>query len=325
MSKKEERGSRGIQAVCLTLGGVAAGAAVAYTEVMTTVIARRRSRTMDRIKGGLRKPANPEAQRIREAAKELESLADETVSIKSRDGLTLKGHWYHAENPRRLVIMVHGWHSYWSRDFGISAPFYHDNGCEMLLVEQRCHGGSEGKMISYGIKERYDILDWLAYVRSVRTDLPIYLCGLSMGASTVLMTAGEDIAGQVSAIIADCGYTKPREIVTDCVGKTLGGAAGPTVAAVDTVCRLQGGFSLGAYSTLAALERNTEVPILFIHGDADDFVPCRMTLENYMACRAPKELYIVHGAAHATSYLKETETYRARILAFFDAWDGRLS
>jgi hypothetical protein len=96
------------------------------------------------------------------------------------------------------------------------------------------------------------------------------------------------------------------------------------VAAVNFNCRLRGGFGLDDESTLTAMDRDTDIPVLFIHGDADALVPCRMSIENYIACRAPKELYIVHDAPHATAYLKDTDTYQNRVRQFFATWDGRL-
>lgn len=295
-----------------------------YTDILTTVIARRRSRVLERLTKKKDAPIDPDAEIIRHSEEVMRSLPTEAVSITARDGTPLRGHWYHAESPRRLLIMVHGWHSTWCINFGTSAPFYHGCGCELLFIEQRCHGESGGKMISYGIKERFDVLDWLDYAQSVHPELPVYLCGLSMGASTVLMTAGEPVADRVTAVIADCGYTSPKEVVAASVKKRIGPATGPTMAAVNLNCRLRGGFGLDDYSTLTAMDRDTDIPVLFIHGDADTLVPCRMSMENYIACRAPKELYIVHDAPHATAYLKETEAYQARVKQFFATWDHRL-
>lgn len=314
--------------VCLT-GAVLGTAAltVAYTDAMTSIVARRRSPLASRLSGLCTgKKREPEqAEQVRLAAEQLLKQPTEEVSLVNREGLTLKAHWYHAENPRRLLILVHGWHSVWNRDFGVSAPFYHENDCELLLIEQRSHGASEGKLIAYGARERYDVLEWLAYARTVCPTLPVYLCGLSMGAATVLLCAGEPVvADTVTAIVADCGYTVPEEVVSARMRTLLRGATDATMAAVNLNCRLRGGFTLKCCSTKEALAKDTCVPVFFIHGDADELVPCSMTLENYLACSAPKEILIVHGAGHATSFLVDPETYKARVLAFFAAWDGRL-
>jgi fermentation-respiration switch protein FrsA (DUF1100 family) len=222
------------------------------------------------------------------------------------------------------VILAHGWHSRWDMDFSASAPFFHDRGCNLLVIDQRCHGDSGGDLISYGIEERYDILAWLDWLDAHHAGLPVYLCGVSMGAATVLMTAALPVASRVTAIIADCGYSTPDEIVKLTVGKALGGMTAPTLAAVNLNCKLRGGFTLGSASPIEAMARNTEIPCLFVHGDADDFVPVRMSIENFYACRAPKELFIVPHAGHGMSYLVNTEGYRQRVLDFFRAWDNRL-
>lgn len=307
----------------LTVGGLALAAGALYTEIMTTVIARRRSPMTDKlteIATGTPTPTDPVHD---EWAQKLKDTPTDPIEIRARDGMVLRAHRYRAEHPRRVLILAHGWHSTWNRDFCASSPFFHDNDCELLLIEQRCHGESGGGLISYGINERYDVLSWLEWVEANIPGLPVYLCGISMGAATVLMTAGLPIAGRVSGIIADCGYTTPKEIISETVGKVIGKATAPTVAAVNLNCRVREGFGFSDYSTIDAMTQNKDVPILFIHGDADDFVPWRMSLENYLACQAPKELWIVPGAGHGLAYVVDTPTYQKKVLDFFTAHDTR--
>ena len=313
-----------LKLAALSAGCLAAGAAALYTEVVTIAVARRKNKVMDLLASRALSDVSTEQQTTEESVRIMDSLPTEETSIVNRDGLTLKGHWLHTESPRRMLIMVHGWHGGWKSDFGVSAPFYRDCGSEVLYVEQRCHGESEGKLISYGIRERFDVLDWIEYARSVHPELPLYLCGISMGAATVLMCAGDPIADKVTAIIADCGYTSPSEIISSSISGLMGKVTDVTMAAVNLNCKLREGFDFDEYSTLIAMEKDTEIPVFFIHGDEDDFVPVRMSMENYMACCAPREILIVHGANHGTSYLVDTDTYQKRTLAFFDKWDDRL-
>jgi fermentation-respiration switch protein FrsA (DUF1100 family) len=98
----------------------------------------------------------------------------------------------------------------------------------------------------------------------------------------------------------------------------------PTLAAVNLNCKRRAGFTLGSASPVEAMAKNTQIPCLFIHGNDDDFVPVRMAIENYYACQAPKELFIVPGAGHGLSYIVDPERYQQKILAFFEAWDGRV-
>ncbi len=248
-----------------------------------------------------------------QAQRELEQRPHEIVAITSRDGLRLIGHWFAGEHPRRTVVMVHGWHSTWAWDFGAHAAFLQD--CNLLLIEQRSHGASEGEYIGFGVLERYDCLDWLEFLRTKTGDtLPVYLFGISMGAATVLMTTG--LQPKIQGVIADCGFTSPKEIITYVMRK--GNQCLPHVLyqLVNAMTRLRAGYGLADYSTLDAMAANT-CPVLFIHGDADNFVPLAMTVQNYEACRARKMLLVVEGAGHATSYLTAPELYRRTVLEFF--------
>ena len=244
------------------------------------------------------------------------------AAIRSKDDYVLRAHWYPAENPSRTVILVHGWHSCWYVDFSASAPFLHENNCNLLFIDQRSHGESGGNLISYGITERYDVLSWIEWVEQNHGGLPLYLCGISMGAATVLMTAGLPLAGRVQGILADCGYSTPREILT--LKKNIGGLAGPTLAAINLNCKLREGFTLKDYTPIEAMTANKEIPCLFVHGDADSIVPWRMSLENYYACQAPKEALFVPGAGHARCFLVAPEEYKRKLTEFFEAWDNRL-
>ncbi len=325
MSKKSTSYARIGAGIGLAVGGVALTAAALYTEIMTSVVARRRSPFTDSIV--IAATGDPEIAidpAIREKAQALKDLSLEQVAIRSRDGYVLRAHWYPAENAHRTVILAHGWRSCWNLDFSASSPFLHENGCNLLLIDQRCHGESGGDLISYGIQERYDVLAWLDWIEANHPGFPVYLCGISMGASTVLMTAELPITERVSGIIADCGYSTPDEIVSLTLRKTLGGFTAPTMAAVNLNCQLRGGFTLKKASPIEAMAKNTDIPCLFIHGDEDDFVPVRMSLENFYACRAPKELYVVHGAGHGLSFIMDPEGYKRKVLDFFTAWDHRL-
>lgn len=315
--------------VGLAVSGVVALTAALYTEIMTSLVARRRSAMSEKIIEAAQKkqsPADPEAPQVPtpehlQWERDLMAAPTELVAIRSRDRYILRAHWYPVEGARRTVILAHGWHGRWSRDFCGIAPFLHENHCNLLLIEQRCHGQSGGDLISYGIRERYDVHSWLCWLEKYHGGLPVYLCGISMGAATVLMTTGLPIAGRVRGIIADSGYSSPRAIITETLEKTIGKMAGPTVTAVNLNCKRREGFSFDDYTPLEAMEQNTEIPCLFVHGDNDTFVPWSMSVQNFHACKAPKEILIVHGAEHGLSYITDTETYQNKVLDFFAAYD----
>ena len=322
MSKKPNTALRIAAGVGLGLSGMALAAGAIYTEIMTSVVARRRTPQTDAVvamaTGYEAPPLDPTVEGL---AKALRQTPMETVAIRSHDNYVLRAHWYPVEGAKRTVILVHGWHSRWYVDFSASAPFLHENACNLLLIDQRCHGESGGDLISYGITERYDVLSWIEWVEQNHGGLPLYLCGISMGAATVLMTAGLPIAGRVQGILADCGYSTPQEIVSLTLEKNIGGMTGPTLAAINLNCKLREGFTLKDYTPIEAMTANESVPCLFVHGDADTLVPWRMSLENYYACRAPKELLVVNGATHGMSFLVDPDRYKKKVLDFFAAYD----
>lgn len=322
MKKKAGKLTRAATGIGLAVGGVALGGAALYTEVMTSVIARRRTPGTDAIIAmATGKTSDTPEPTYEEWAQALKDAPTELVEIRSHDRYVLRAHWYPAEGATRTVILAHGWHSRWNLDFSGVAPYLHGNACHLLLIEQRAHGESGGNLISYGIRERFDILSWLEWVEKEHAGLPIYLCGLSMGAATVLMAAGLPIAGRVSGIIADCGYSTPQEIIKITLEKSLGKLASPTLAAINANCKLRENFTFKDYTPLEAMTQNTEIPCLFIHGTDDRLVPWRMSMENYYACQAPKDILLVNGAGHGLSYVVNPEAYKQKLTEFFATYD----
>ena len=260
-------------------------------------------------------------RRVREASERLASSDNETITIISHDGEKLVGHYIPCENAERILIAVHGWRSSWHRDFGMIADFWRENRCSVLYVEQRGQNNSGGAYMGFGLTERFDCLDWIRWILArSKTPLPIYLCGISMGATTVLMAAGLPLPDAVHGILADCGFTSPREVWKHVAKKNLHLAYGIRGAMADAMCRHKIMVGAGDYSTVMALN-HTRIPVLLIHGTEDRFVPIRMTYENYLACRAPKELLIVPGAGHGMSYYVEPERYRTTARQFWARYD----
>ena len=255
------------------------------------------------------------------SADKLKSGQYEDVTTTSQDGLCLVGHWRTCENPKRVIIAMHGWRSSWDKDFGTIADFWRDNGCDVLYAEQRGQGESDGDYMGFGLLERYDCKSWIDWVNQ-RTDgtLPIYLGGVSMGATTVLMAAGMELPSNVKGIVADCGFTSPHAIWKHVVENNLRIPYRLHEAAISDLCKKKIQMSGEEYSTLDAMKACT-VPVLFIHGTDDKFVPIEMTYENYKACRAPKQLVVVPGAGHGMSHFVDRERYESAIRDFWNAYD----
>ena len=256
------------------------------------------------------------------SAESLKNSDCQKIEITASDGIKLVGHLHKEENEKRLIIAMHGWRSSWASDFGAISEFWHTNGCSVLYAEQRGQGESGGDYMGFGLTERYDCLDWIKWANENGfTDVPIYLCGISMGASTVLMAAGSELSDNVHGIMADCGYTSAYEIWKHVVNNNLHMTfCGINSAIANDICKRKIQMGTKEYSTLDAM-RNCKVPVLFIHGTDDNFVPVEMTYENYKACSAPKRLLIVPGAEHGMSYLIDKEAYEKTAKDFWNDFD----
>lgn len=259
---------------------------------------------------------------LRTAGEALHSRGGEMVRITSRDGTNLVGHWFEQEKPSRTIIAMHGWRSSWYNDFGMIADFWFQNGCNVLFAEQRGQGQSGGEYMGFGLLERHDCADWAKWAGERDNALPVYLCGVSMGASTVLMAAGLELSKNVRGIMADCGYSSPEAIWKHVAKDNLGLSYGTRCMAARDLCRKKIQVGIDDYSCVDAMQE-CEVPVLFIHGTDDRFVPIEMTYENYKACAAPKRLLVVPGAGHGMSYFLDKEGYEAAMLQFWREFDKK--
>jgi fermentation-respiration switch protein FrsA (DUF1100 family) len=211
---------------------------------------------------------------------------------------------------------MHGFHST-QKDFVCAVDFFLSLGYNVLLAAQRAHGESEGKWITFGAKERYDCRSWCHYlVNRFGDGIGIVLDGISMGAATVLMATELDLPKNVKAVMADCGYTSPWEIVCDVAKRSMHIPKYPFMPLFRLVTKLTAGFDLKEVSAVTAMEKNTKYPVQFIHGLADDFVPHEMSVRNYEACRAPKRLISIPNAGHGLSFLVDEPTCREACSTF---------
>lgn len=248
----------------------------------------------------------------------LEQTPHQVVKMTSYDGTELVGHLFRAEHQKRVVLAMHGWRSVWARDFGPVADFFRDNGCTVLYAQQRGQGESGGAYMGFGMIERFDCLEWIKWLNANGFGgSSIYLAGISMGATTVLMAAGfPELPENVAGVLADCAFTSAKAEWKYISENNLRIPYDRRGRHVDALCRKRIDLTPDAYTTLDAM-KTCRVPILFVHGEADTFVPVEMTLQNYQACACPKKLLIVPGANHGMSYFQDREGYEAAVKAFF--------
>lgn len=244
--------------------------------------------------------------------------------ILSADGLKLRAMYIPRKNAKGIIICMHGYHSAVDIEFVPEIRFLWNLGYGILLPWQRSHGQSEGRYITYGVKERYDCRRWIQYANEQlgAKHKDVFLCGISMGCATVLMASGLRLPANVRGIIADCGFTSPWEIIRHVIKTRYHLPPYPLMFFLEAVCRIVAGFSLKEASAQEALRKN-KIPVLFIHGDEDKYVPVWMTYSNYEACVAPKELYIVHGAAHALAFSYDRKEGKRRIRNFIQRYESR--
>ncbi|MBO5526313.1 MAG: alpha/beta hydrolase [Clostridia bacterium] len=246
-----------------------------------------------------------------EFVKELFDKANETpyehVEVRSYDGLKLVGRYYERRAGAPTVLFFHGYRSTPLRDGCGILRITETSGYNLLLVYQRSHGMSEGNFITFGVKESKDVMTWCRFLQD-KTD-KIYLGGISMGASTVLNASKYDLPN-VKAIVADCGFSSPAEIIFHVIDKKFKWAYFLAEWSAKLFC----GFSVKESMTDAVSK--SKYPILFIHGECDRFVPLSMTLKNHEACTSEKRLELFPTAQHAMSYIVDPERYQSVVLDF---------
>ena len=278
----------------------------------------------------------------------LEEQSLEEIDIEARDGINLHGYYLAAENNseeepgkklgkepgkepgeeagkepgenlglksdmrsgRKLAILHHGFTST-AQDNMVHAKFFHDEGYDVLLLDLRAHGKSGGKYVGFGILDRYDTLEWIRYcVKRFGEDVKIVLFGVSMGATTSLMTLEfEEAQKYVFAVVADCAFTSPGEIFGHVISTKYHLPAKPVIKLNGLYSRRVAGYTFDEFSTREALAGN-QVPVLLIHGQKDKFVPLWMAEDNLNACCSKKELLVVPEAGHGSSVFEDPDLYQ---------------
>lgn len=254
--------------------------------------------------------------RMEQWVRETRALPYVDVSITSFDGLKLVGKFYEYAPGAPVELMFHGYRGGAERDMSGGVQRCFQLGRSALVVEQRCSKMSEGNVITFGVNEYRDCLSWLDFAIDIfGPDVKIILTGISMGASTVLMAAGQELPSNVIGILADCGFTSAKEIMYDVIRK-MGLPPRLSYSVVKLGARLFGHFDLDGYSAVEAM-KTCKIPVIFFHGDADELVPCEMSRVNFDACESRKRLVIIPGAGHGLAYPVAPDVYLSALWDFF--------
>ncbi len=256
----------------------------------------------------------PYAEVLKEGMDYIERTEHKRYETVSFDGLKLFARYYD-NKQENTIILFHGYRSSAKHDFSCAVKMYCDMGFNVLLVDQRSHGLSEGKLITFGVKESRDVISWIEFLNAKFKPKQIVLSGLSMGASTVLFSLKYEMPLNVKCVIADCGFTSPIDIIKKVAKQNFKLDADFFIPIFDIFCRIFGKFSIKNISTVDIVKRS-KIPILLIHGKNDNFVPYQMSQEVYNTAKDNVKLVLVDGADHGISFLVETELVIANLKEF---------
>lgn len=241
--------------------------------------------------------------------KEIRAMPREKIQIKSDDGLTLTGIYYEYKPDAPIELLFHGYQGSGERDLSAGVERCFAIGRSAIIIDQRSHGESEGSTTTFGVKERFDCIAWINYVcERFGKDRKIILTGVSMGAATVMMAAGEELPDNVVCVLADCGYSSARAIIKKVISE-MRLPANLLYPFVKLGAFIFGHFNLEETSPIEAVKR-AKIPIIFIHGDTDDFVPHSMSAELYEACASKYKKFVTSpGAGHGLAYPINRDLY----------------
>ncbi len=250
--------------------------------------------------------------------KEVEQIPFEDLFIESFDGIKLHAKYYEAKKGAPIEILFHGYRGSANRDMNAAIKRALDYGRNVLAVDHRAGGKSDGTTITFGVNESRDCLRWVDYaIKNIDQNAKIVLLGVSMGAATVLMASGMGLPKNVVAVVADCGYTSAKEMILATV-RDMHLPAKLLYPFIKLGGKLYGHFDIEEITPLQLMPNST-VPTIFFHGDNDEFVPHEMSKKNFDSCGAENKKFVtISGAGHATAYLTDTEKYTNELLAFIN-------
>lgn len=241
------------------------------------------------------------------------------VYLNSTDGLRL--HAYLAEQgSNKWAVICHGYTAN-AKCMSSFGQKYAAMGYNVLLVDARAHGKSEGKYISMGWHERKDLLLWLQYLQHNYPGCQIILHGISMGGATVMMCAGEEqLPASVKAIIEDCGYSSIWQEFSNLFRANYHLPTFPILYIASFWNRIFNGYWLRRDDSLAHLVSKSHTPMLFIHGASDRLVPSWMLEEVYAAAQCEKECLLIDNADHGKASVVAPELYWTTVRHFLEKY-----
>lgn len=255
-------------------------------------------------------------QRMISLIDELLAIKYEEVNIVSFDGLKLTGRYYHIDDSYPIQIQFHGYRGNAYRDMCGGNKLARENKFNTLVIDQRAHGKSKGHTITFGVKESRDCLSWINYVNQRFNNPDIYLVGVSMGASTILLASQYDLTSNVKAIIADCPFSSTKQIIKKVV-KDLKLPVNLVYPFIALGAKVFGRFNINHGEVNKAIQK-CKIPVLIIHGKDDELVPVDMAYQINENNKEMIQLEIFENAKHGVSYFADSERYISIVNEFIN-------
>ncbi len=259
------------------------------------------------------------ADKMRKAVNFYKNLPYEEIVIPSSDGICLYAKYIQSDKAsNKLIIFFHGYHSSDLTEISLICPLLLESGYSMLIPDQRAHGMSDGKYVTFGALERFDCKAWCEYaVNRFGNDTEIYLYGISMGASTVLLSASLNLPSNIKAIAADCGFDSPWNIIKRTLRRSKKLPPYPLIYFMNYWSKQLANFDFRECSTVESA-KESYIPTLYIHGKEDKYVPSYMSKRAFDASKDNCKLLLFDNARHIGSYLSNPDKYFKELIDFFE-------
>lgn len=260
----------------------------------------------------------PDMQAWRDSLLHEGALHDTTIV--RQDGVKLHAYYVYANQPTtQTAVVVHGYTDCAIRMFHIGRMYSRDLGYNILLPDLYYHGDSDGVAIQMGWKDRLDVMEWMRIAADIFHAKSMVVHGISMGAATTMMVSGEEQPDYVKAFVEDCGYTSVWDEFKGELKNQFGLPSFPLLYTASWWCKMRFGWGFQEASALNQVKK-CKHPMLFIHGDSDDYVPTAMVYPLYEAATCPKELWLTEGVAHALSYKMYPQEYTNKVRSFLNPY-----
>lgn len=247
---------------------------------------------------------------IKDKQEYMETLEKSEHIIETFDGIKLKGYYFPAKEDSKITIICSPSHrSTCFNDFSAILSFFNNKNYNVLFTVSRAHIGSEGNYITLGKKESKDLIRWAEFINNKTPGQSIFIYGANLGAVNAMILTGLDyIPSNIKGVISDSGYSRAYDFLLYQIRHEYNLSPYPTVPIANWFAKKIAKVNFKESSPIDCLQKST-LPVLFIHGNKDQFVPTYMGDACYRACSSPKKLLIIDDAPHIQSYFINPEKY----------------